>query len=516
MNKIRLYIEDEELEMVDEIQFAINKQFEDINNPTSIINDYSKTVRIPFSQKNDEVFGKIYSPDRLIIAGAGTIGITFDPYKKLDFKLLWNNELLMSGYAKMLNISRENGKGFYEVSLNGELGKLFQEFKKITFVYNNDTSNYYIDTREYFEEEMNRNLIYNCWNTGGQQTMNLEKQYMWAINPSTGERVKIKNPDYRFTDICGFTPSNTYDDDFDYKTIQRTINTTKEIKDILELVNFESYTGFSAETVVGDGLMPRQVGEFRSYYQQPFIYFNKLFKMFREKAEQISGYTFDLDSVWFNNENPYWRNLTMILNKLDVNLTKSKQNYNNNYKLQNGNNAVAQTWAPTDDYSADKLNYLVPKQILSEDVSICCDLNTVPRNMRYWTMPDKVNGLIYRINIPFYVSTDLTTPSTNIKDDNALRIDIETMYGDADSSYGIKAPVTSLYNKFIIVSPTSTVDLTPYSDCIKIVLDKVDITGQTVSWTLSLPVDVYVCGAADRIKMQTNVRWINNDYPLNF
>jgi len=71
----------------DEIQFAINKQFEDINNPTTIINDYSKTVKIPFSNTNDKIFGKIYSPDRIIRGYAG-MGVNFDPYKKLDFRLM--------------------------------------------------------------------------------------------------------------------------------------------------------------------------------------------------------------------------------------------------------------------------------------------------------------------------------------------------------------------------------------------------------------------------------------------
>jgi len=168
MNQIRLYIENEEIELVEQIQFAINKQFEDINNPTSIINDYSKTIKIPFSQHNNAVFGKIFSPDRLILGGQQSVtGISFDPYKKLDFRLEWNEDVLMQGYAKLLNIIMENGKGHYEISLNGELGKLFQEFKKITFVYAADSSNYWIDYHDIFEETMDKDLIYTSWNTAG-------------------------------------------------------------------------------------------------------------------------------------------------------------------------------------------------------------------------------------------------------------------------------------------------------------------------------------------------------------
>jgi len=74
----------------------------------------------------------------------------------------------MTGYAKLLDVCKEDGKGYYEIVLNGELGKIFQELKKITFVFNNDTSNYWIDTKDYFVEEMNKELIYKCWNDGGQ------------------------------------------------------------------------------------------------------------------------------------------------------------------------------------------------------------------------------------------------------------------------------------------------------------------------------------------------------------
>lgn len=43
----KLYIENQEIELKDEVQFLLNKQFEDITNPTVIINDWSKTVEIP-------------------------------------------------------------------------------------------------------------------------------------------------------------------------------------------------------------------------------------------------------------------------------------------------------------------------------------------------------------------------------------------------------------------------------------------------------------------------------------
>ena len=40
----------------------------------------------------------------------------------------------MQGYAKNIDVVKEaNGTGKYNITLNGELGKVFQEMKKITF-----------------------------------------------------------------------------------------------------------------------------------------------------------------------------------------------------------------------------------------------------------------------------------------------------------------------------------------------------------------------------------------------
>ena len=110
MNNIQLFIEGQELELTEAVKFAITKQFDDLTNPTTIINDWSKTVEIPFSLKNNQIFGHIYDPHRVILAGDSTLttGIYFDPTKKLDFKLVYNSQVIMTGYAKMISVKQNN------------------------------------------------------------------------------------------------------------------------------------------------------------------------------------------------------------------------------------------------------------------------------------------------------------------------------------------------------------------------------------------------------------------------
>ena len=118
----RLFIENREIELDETVQFAITKQFEDLSNPTTIINDWSKTVSIPFTARNNAIFGHIYDPDKLIVEGNANqalTGIYFNPYKKLDMRLQWGDNVLMVGYAKMNDVKQTDGKGVYNITLFG-------------------------------------------------------------------------------------------------------------------------------------------------------------------------------------------------------------------------------------------------------------------------------------------------------------------------------------------------------------------------------------------------------------
>ena len=328
---IRLFIENREIELTEDVQFAITKQFEDLSNPTSIINDWSKTVSIPFSVNNNDVFGHIYNPDKLTVEGGSNqalTGIYFNPYKKLDMRLQWGNAVLMVGYAKMNEVKQNNGKGTYELTLFGELGKVFQEMKKITFDTTTDDTDYLIDGSKYVEEYINKELVAASWKSTGQTKSVLQEKWFYVINPQTGKVVKKPNLAYKVTDIIGFAPNNAISEGFDYKTFQNTKNTSKLFTEVLG-DSFTKATGVEPDTVIPNGMLPREIGEYRSYLQLPYIYWNKLWQIFQKKAETITGYEWELDSDWFNTSNPYWYNLVYMLNNFNTKKSEGATNYYN-------------------------------------------------------------------------------------------------------------------------------------------------------------------------------------------
>lgn len=321
---VRLYIENREIDLDATVQFAITKQFEELSNPTTIINDWSKTVSIPFTVRNHNIFGHIYNPDKITITNDQDVtGIYFDPLKKLDFRLEWDNTILMVGYAKMNEIKQINGNGTYEITLFGQLGKVFQEMNKITFDTTSDLSTYIIDGSTYVDEIIDRTLVKKCWDASVQSYSKLYPKYLDVSGGGT-----VPHPAYKVTDIIGFAPNNSFSNDFKYDTFQASSSESLTYVDYLnENLQFEATTGISAETLIPNGFLPREVGEYRSYLQLPFIFWNKLFQVFQYKSEEITGYQFVLDSSWFNDNNPYWHDLVYMLKPFNQDKQEAAINY---------------------------------------------------------------------------------------------------------------------------------------------------------------------------------------------
>lgn len=296
---IRLFLENKDVELNETFNAPVTKTFESLQNPTSIINEYSKTITIPHTQKNDRLFGFLYIPDRLTAKESGTLtGIFFDPYKKIGFRLEYNDLVIMTGYLKVLTVS---SKG-YECSLNGQLGRIFQELQKITFdetkYTDEDKDKYWIDGSQYVDTKINKELVKYCWDSNGQTTLKLNS---------------VSDTGYRVSDIIGFTPNTSYNKDFTYSNVwTKSDLKMHSFEDILKSrkwddnTTWENKTGITANSVVGDGIKPMAYQNFVSYNQNPFIWWNKFWSIFQKKAEQLTDYEWDMGDEFFNVNNPFW------------------------------------------------------------------------------------------------------------------------------------------------------------------------------------------------------------------
>ena len=487
----RLFIENREIELDESVQFAITKQFEDLSNPTNIINDWSKTVSIPFTATNNAIFGHIYNPDRLIVVGSSNTltGIYFDPLKKLDMRLQDGDNVLMTGYAKMNEIKQSKGKGTYEITLFGQLGKVLQEMSKITFNTTTDDTKYLIDGSQYLEEYINKELVYNSWKSTGQKQSVLQEKWYYIMNPQTGEVVKKPNLAYKVTDIIGFAPNNSFDNGFDYKTFQTKSSKFETFTSVLEKGNFEEMTGASPDNAIPNGLLPREIGEYRSYLQIPFIYWNKFFQMFNKKAKELTGYTIELDDTWFNSSNPYYYNLVMMAARPYDN--QSDDIYTNGYyfRILGGTNL---RWGSTWNVNTD--GYLGISTEASDKNETYPLLNsstfTVTTNEKVWLSPIK-----FVMQVPAsYANSKRQT--VNWKKDKTLQIRKDIINADTneiiDSTYAYYGPsVTPSYNTFTVPA------------------ESYEINASYNGWDITLPAQTITknIGSATHLKVKYTARF---------
>ena len=487
----RLFIENKEIELDESVQFAITKQFEDLSNPTNIINDWSKTVSIPFTANNNAIFGHIYNPDRLIVVGTSDTltGIYFDPLKKLNMRLQYGDNVLMTGYAKMNEIKQSKGKGTYEITLFGQLGKVLQEMSKITFDTTTNDTKYLIDGSKYLEEYINKELVYNSWNSTGQSQFKLQEKWYYVINPQTGESVKKPNLAYKVTDIIGFAPNNAFDNGFDYKTYQTKSSKFETFTSALENTSFEEMTNVSPSSVIPNGLLPREIGEYRSYLQIPFIYWNKFFQMFNKKVTEITGYNIQLDDSWFNSSNPYYGNLVMMAARPYDN--QSDDVYSNSYyfRILGGTNL---RWGST--WNENQDGYLGISTNASDKNETYPLLNsstfTVTTNEKVWLSPIK-----FVMQVPANIANS-KRQSIKWKTDKTLQIKKDIINADTnaiiDTTYAFYGPnVTPGYRTFTVPA------------------ESYEVNGSLNGWDITLPAQTITknIGSATHLKVKYTARF---------
>lgn len=512
--KIQLFIENQEIELNKDAEFAITSQFEDITNPSKIINEWGKTLEIPSTDRNDKIFGYIYNENKIIVDGGeevDKVGVYFNPYLKLDMRLVYNSMVIMTGYAKMISIEKKNGVGTYNITLNGTLGKVFQEMKKITFDANEyegeDKDKYYIDGSTYVDSYISKELVAGSWQFSGQTRSDLQGRGYWAVDITTGKKHWVPNYLYNIYNYIGFAPCNAFDDNFDYQTYQSEENKSEKFEDTLNKVFEEDYhLGIDAGSLIPNGMSPRGIGEFRSYLQTPYIWFNKLFKIFQAKAERLTGYNFVLDETWFNTSNPYWYNMVMMLSKLDI---SNGYEYTNGYVFDVTNSQQWTSVSSSANYTQtrtientinqgrtvqtiDRYDFDANKFIIKKNDSLRCNGMTVYSTL--YGMQGSNSPTLYfnasnclLVDFEFYGSTDnlVETRRVAVYREGTTNQEVIQAINDSDYGLAVKAQSTSISGKSGWVLPISISDL-----------------------ALS---DYYY---GDSAYFKINARWLNNENPV--
>lgn len=329
MPKIKLYFENYLVDNTDNISIPLTKTFDNIQDPMKYYSEYSRSVDIPFSVNNNKLFNHIFNVDSVQNSNPNqpNIGHNFDPKRKIPFRLEYNGDIILEGYAKLNSITYANG-GKYNITLFGKFGEIMQELHKLTFI-NPESNKYYIDFPKYGK--------YN------RISANLVKSAMEKYPSGTGSEGGLF-----LTDIITFITNEGVYENFDtkknvrYKISDNTIIPHMNIVDtssfLKETYTYISNNNINPESIVGDAMLPGTWGEYRSYYQIPCMWVKRLWEMFTSVAEQVTSYSFDLDPDFFNDNNPLYFKQVLTLKTFN---TKQESKYTSTFNINTSKN---RTW----------------------------------------------------------------------------------------------------------------------------------------------------------------------------
>jgi hypothetical protein len=120
----RLFIEDKELDLTATISQQITYAIDDIRNVDSKATTFSRTIVLPGTANNNNLFGQIFEFNHANFVNdvAPNVEYNFNAAKSAKCRLESDGMLVMKGVLRLLQIVNDGGRIEYEVSIFGELG----------------------------------------------------------------------------------------------------------------------------------------------------------------------------------------------------------------------------------------------------------------------------------------------------------------------------------------------------------------------------------------------------------
>jgi hypothetical protein len=120
----RLFIEEKELDLTASISQQITYAIDDIRNVDSKATTFSRTIVLPGTARNNNLFGQIFDFNQANFTNDSlpNVEYNFNASKSAKCRLESDGMLVMKGILRLLQIVNDGGRIEYEVSIFGELG----------------------------------------------------------------------------------------------------------------------------------------------------------------------------------------------------------------------------------------------------------------------------------------------------------------------------------------------------------------------------------------------------------
>lgn len=293
LKKIRLFLRGMEADLPQAPDILFNYTEDDLRNPTIVKNSYTKTITLDDTPNNNKIFMEFWD-------NQFRVGVDFNPTKKMPFLLYQNNDLVEEGYARLDSVSGGVNARKYQITLFGGLGDFFYNL-----MYSDDEDGgkknladlHFISgstSADEFDFTINMNTVKDAW-----KSMGLTEEQ------ATGTLKKWK--------YINFMPAyEGLPEDFDSSKALINFRSSDLVSGVTS--GTSGYTAFNGYALaeLSREHTANEMREFRSYLQRPVVKVNKVIEACCD-PENNGGYEVDLDSTFFNSNNPYWNDTWVTL-----------------------------------------------------------------------------------------------------------------------------------------------------------------------------------------------------------
>jgi len=157
---IRLFIEDQELDVNQGFSNQITYAVDDLQNLDSKATAFSKTIVLPGTANNNRLLGNIFEfgAANFTVDTGKNVGYNFNASKSAKAKIEYNGLTVIKGVLRLLEIVRDGNLVDYEIAIFGELGGLIANLAGKKLV-GNDNSTFDLDFSQYNHQYTISNIL---------------------------------------------------------------------------------------------------------------------------------------------------------------------------------------------------------------------------------------------------------------------------------------------------------------------------------------------------------------------
>lgn len=308
-----LYINGSLVDINDESLIVLTYTMEQLNNPTAVKNTYSHEVTLPSTSRNDILFSHFYRNDY-------KVGVAnFSPLQRVPFEIYNEmSEIVEGGYIKLDEVSIDRVNHTYKVTLYGGLGSFFYAMG-----YDEQGEALSLGDLQYMANVAHENLL--NFRASADVVSNA-----WLLMQSR-EQYKVLN----FAPMYNGKPSGEFDAETAIYLAQRRSyfgdDTTSIVNPVAGLpTDVSQMQPTNLYNINDGGVQPMvyatkvkldsartewEMKDLRAYLQRPVLSVRKFVEAVQRRATAY-GYTLNLDSAFFNDNNPYYQDAWLTLPSL--------------------------------------------------------------------------------------------------------------------------------------------------------------------------------------------------------